>query len=101
MAHLLNRLLDEAAARGPDQDYLRFDGLAISYAEAVGLVRDTVKDPQLCAKRLVTEALSRGSSWADYGKGRQAWDGWGGDAGERWARSIARRMDAAERRAAS
>jgi hypothetical protein len=42
----------------------------------------------------------RGISWADYGKGRQAWDGWGGDAGERWARSIARRMDAAERRAA-
>ena len=40
----------------------------------------------------------RGSSWADYGKGRQAWDGWGGDAGQRWARSIARRMDAAERR---
>lgn len=29
--------------------------------EAVGLIRDTVKDPQLCAKRLVTEALSRGS----------------------------------------
>ena len=42
----------------------------------------------------------RGSSWAEYGKGRQAWDGWGGDAGERWARTIARRMDAAERRAA-
>ena len=43
----------------------------------------------------------RGSSWDDYGKGRQAWDGWGGDAGERWARSIARRMDVAERRAGS
>ena len=42
----------------------------------------------------------RGNTWADYGKGRQAWDGWGGDAGERWARSIARRMDAAEQRAA-
>ena len=40
----------------------------------------------------------RGSSWADYGKGRQAWDGWGGDPGLRWARSIARRMDAAEKR---
>lgn len=40
----------------------------------------------------------RGSSWADYGKGRQAWDGWGGDPGLRWARSIARRMDAAETR---
>ncbi len=23
----------------------------------------------------------RGNTWADYGKGRQAWDGWGGDAG--------------------
>ena len=34
-----------------------------------------------------------------YGKGRQAWEGWGGDPGQRWARSIARRMDAAERRA--
>jgi serine/threonine protein phosphatase PrpC len=30
-------------------------------AEAVGLVHDTVKDPQMSAKRLVTEALSRGS----------------------------------------
>ncbi|GBF88929.1 hypothetical protein Rsub_01428 [Raphidocelis subcapitata] len=30
-------------------------------AEAVALVRDTVKDPQMSAKRLVTEALSRGS----------------------------------------
>ena len=41
----------------------------------------------------------QGSSWSTYGKGRQAWDGWGGDAGLRWARSIARRMDAADRRA--
>ena len=39
----------------------------------------------------------RGSSWADYGKGRQAWDGWGGDPGQRWANGVARRMDAAER----
>ncbi len=40
----------------------------------------------------------QGSSWSTYGKGRQAWDGWGGDPGLRWAQSIARRMDAAERR---
>jgi hypothetical protein len=40
----------------------------------------------------------QGSSWSAYGKGRQAWDGWGGDPGRSWARSIARRMDAAERR---
>ena len=45
------------------------------------------------------EVDKQGSSWETYGKGRQAWDGWGGDHGQRWARSIARRMDAAERRA--
>jgi len=39
------------------------DGLwdVITDQEAVGLVQDTVKDPALCAKRLVQEALARGS----------------------------------------
>ncbi len=45
------------------------------------------------------EVDKRGFSWGAYGKGRQAWDGWGGDPGQRWARSIARRMDAPDRRA--
>ena len=45
------------------------------------------------------EVDKEGSSWGTYGKGRQAWDGWGGDPGLSWARSISRRMDAAERRA--
>jgi hypothetical protein len=45
------------------------------------------------------EVDKQGSSWSAYGKGRQAWDGWAGDPGLRWARSIARRMDVAERRA--
>ena len=39
-----------------------------------------------------------GSSRGAYGKGRQASDGWGGDAGRRWAAAVARRIDAAERR---
>ena len=30
----------------------------------------------------------KGATWEQYGKGRQAWDGWGGDPGEQWARSI-------------
>ena len=42
-----------------------------------------------------------GQSLREYGKGRQAWDGWGGDPGRRWATSLARRMDAAERRVGS
>jgi hypothetical protein len=41
----------------------------------------------------------QGSTWSRYGKGRQAWDGWGGDPGRRWATALARRMDGAERRA--
>jgi hypothetical protein len=34
-----------------------------------------------------------GSTWADKGKGWQAWHGWGGDAGARWAASVLRRND--------
>ena len=29
-----------------------------------------------------------GSTWDEKGKGWQAWNGWGGDPGARWARSI-------------
>ena len=29
--------------------------------DSPGLIYDTVKDPELCAKRLVTEALTKGS----------------------------------------
>ena len=29
-----------------------------------------------------------GSSWSQKGKGWQAWYGWGGDAGWRWAKSV-------------
>jgi hypothetical protein len=43
------------------------------------------------------EVDKQGSSWGRYGKGRQAWDGWGGDPGRRWAISLARRMDSLER----
>jgi hypothetical protein len=43
------------------------------------------------------EVDKQGSSWESYGKGRQAWDGWGGDPGRRWASAVARRMDSLER----
>lgn len=35
----------------------------------------------------------RGDTWSEKGKGWQAWHGWGGDAGVRWAASVARRYD--------
>ncbi|MEA5416616.1 hypothetical protein [Synechococcus sp. BA-132 BA5] len=45
------------------------------------------------------EVDKRGASWDQYGKGCQAWDGWGGDPGRRCATGVARRMDALEQAA--
>jgi hypothetical protein len=36
-----------------------------------------------------------GSTWNDRGKGWQAWHGWGGDAGMRWAARILRTAEKA------
>lgn len=41
------------------------------------------------------EVDKQGATWDDYGPGRQAWDGWGGDAGKRWATSIVERLNKA------
>ena len=45
------------------------------------------------------EVDKEGSTWESYGKGRQAWDGWGGDAGFSWARKVVSQMDAADKKA--
>lgn len=45
------------------------------------------------------EVDKQGSTWASYGKGRQAWDGWGGDAGFRWAQKVVNQMNAADEKA--
>ena len=34
-----------------------------------------------------------GSTWASQGKGWQAWNGWGGDAGYSWSRRIVADLD--------
>lgn len=34
------------------------------------------------------EVDKQGSTWSDKGKGWQAWNGWGGDAGRSWANRI-------------
>ena len=45
------------------------------------------------------EVDKQGSTWESYGKGRQAWDGWGGDAGFSWARKVVSQMDTADKKA--
>ena len=38
----------------------------------------------------------KGETWDEKGKGWQAWNGWGGDAGWSWARGIVERLDKKE-----
>jgi lambda family phage portal protein len=40
------------------------------------------------------EVDKNGSTWDEQGKGWQAWNGWGGDAGYSWAKKIVGQMDA-------
>lgn len=43
------------------------------------------------------EVDKKGATWDEKGKGWQAWHGWGGDAGRRWAERILRREDKTEK----
>jgi phage-related protein (TIGR01555 family) len=42
------------------------------------------------------EIDKKGSTWPDYGKGRQAWLGWGGDPGRAWAEKVLREIEQAK-----
>jgi len=60
---------------------------------------DTVK--RMLAYFTRHEVDKQGSTWDDQGKGWQAWNGWGGDAGFAWARKIVKQMDTADNKAQS
>jgi len=47
------------------------------------------------------EVDKQGMTWDDYGKGRQAWDGWGGDEGFTWAKKVVNQMNSADEKAQS
>lgn len=57
---------------------------------------DTVK--RMLAYFTRHEVDKQGSTWDDQGKGWQAWNGWGGDAGYAWARKVVKQMDAADKK---
>jgi capsid protein len=42
------------------------------------------------------EVDKQGETWDDQGKGWQAWNGWGGDAGQTWANAIVERLNRRE-----
>ena len=44
------------------------------------------------------ESNKGGSTWDEKGKGWQAWNGWGGDAGYSWAKKVVRQMNAIDKK---
>jgi len=58
---------------------------------------DTVK--RMLAYFTRHEVDKQGKTWSDQGKGWQAWNGWGGDAGYSWARKVVKQMKSADDKA--
>jgi capsid protein len=44
------------------------------------------------------EVDKKGATWDEQGKGWQAWNGWGGDAGYAWARKVVGQMEAGDKK---
>ena len=86
------RALKRRAEKPPSQRGMTAVGIARARDLANGktLSPDTVK--RMLAYFTRHEVDKKGSTWDEYGKGRQAWDGWGGDAGFAFARKVVKQM---------
>lgn len=97
----------EAAARGlevrraaPDSEK---GGTEVGVARArdlsngVSISSDTARRMKAYFDR--HEADKQGETWDQQGKGWQAWQLWGGDAGQAWANKLVRQMNAADEEA--
>ena len=73
---------------------------SVGIARARDLINGVRLSPETVRRMLAYftrhEVDKQGSTWDEYGKGRQAWDGWGGDAGFAWARKVVKQMNAAD-----
>ena len=94
------RALKKRAEKPPSQRGMTSVGLARARDLANGreLSPNTVR--RMLAYFTRHEVDKQGSTWEEYGKGRQAWDGWGGDAGYSWARKVVNQMNAADKKTA-
>jgi len=90
------RALKKRAEKPPSQRGMTPVGLARARDLANGreLSPETVR--RMLAYFTRHEVDKQGSTWDEYGKGRQAWDGWGGDAGFAFARKVVKQMNAAD-----
>lgn len=90
------RALDNRAKKPSSQRGMTPIGIARArdLINAKQLSPDTVR--RMLAYFTRHEVDKQGSTWAVYGKGRQAWDGWGGDAGYTWAKKVVGQMNKAD-----
>jgi len=90
------RALKKRAEQPPSKSGMTAVGIARArdLSNGVTLSPDTIK--RMVAYFTRHEVDKQGSTWAEYGKGRQAWDGWGGDAGYTWAKKILAQMERAD-----
>jgi len=90
------RALKVRATKPPSQRAMTPTGLARArdLINAKSLSPDTVR--RMLAYFTRHEVDKKGSTWATKGKGWQAWHGWGGDAGFKWAQKVVKQMNSAD-----
>lgn len=94
-ARAAQRALDVRREKPPSQRGMTSigKGRAESLAARKPLKLQTVKRMLMFLSRHLVD--KQGATWSEQGKGWQAWHGWGGDPGGRWAMSVVRSEDPA------
>jgi hypothetical protein len=92
------RALEVRETKPPSQRGMTPVGIARArdLQNGVKLSPDTIKRMKAFFDR--HEVDKKGSTFGEQGKGWQAWNGWGGDAGYSWAKKIVGQMDARDKK---
>lgn len=92
------RALEVRADKPPSQRGMTPVGIARArdLANGQSLSPDTVR--RMLNYFIRHEVDKKGSTWNMQGKGWQAWNGWGGDAGFSWARKVVKQMNTADKK---
>jgi lambda family phage portal protein len=92
------RALDVRETKPPSQRGMTPVGIARArdLQNGVKLSPDTVRRMLNFLTR--HEVDKKGATWDEQGKGWQAWNGWGGDAGYAWARKVVGQMESRDKK---
>ena len=93
MASNAKRALDVRARKTPSQRGMTVIGIARArdISNRKSLSEETVRRMKAYFDR--HEIDKKGETWSQQGKGWQAWNGWGGDAGRSWAEAIVKKLN--------